>query len=298
MKRRAFLQSMAVVAAGGQASRSYAADDVLWKLWTRYVTGGVPYRPSFAAMFLDPMFVQIEVVAADLGLDSYSSYNPLALVASPPPAPSTIRAGGFGNAAPILADNPPDTPWIPSTQAKSGVRTLMPLSAPVYSVLILNDQTDWPETAHDAVKKGVDAGKGFVILHHAFGDNQKWPWWYREVTGGHLALNDHDGLKKAKVTPSASLEVRPVGNHPIIQDVGPLHLTNEVAYKGVWQAPNVTPLMETRSPASDRVVAWISPHPTAKVVCIQPGASSETHRNPAFRKLVRNAVLWAGGRLG
>jgi hypothetical protein len=32
-------------------------------------------------------------------------------------------------------------------------------------------------------------------------------------------------------------------------------------------------------------------------VVIQPGTSSETFRNPAFRTFVRNAILWAGYRL-
>jgi hypothetical protein len=65
----------------------------------------------------------------------------------------------------------------------------------------------------------------------------------------------------------------------------------------MWQSPKITPLLETANPASDRIVAWIGPHPKARVVCIQPGAASATHRNPAFRKLVRNAILWTGGRL-
>ena len=49
----------------------------------------------------------------------------------------------------------------------------------------------------------------------------------------------------------------------------------------------ITPLLETGSSASDRVVAWLGPHPKARVVCIQPGAATETHRNPQFRKLLR-----------
>jgi hypothetical protein len=65
----------------------------------------------------------------------------------------------------------------------------------------------------------------------------------------------------------------------------------------MWQSSKITPLLETTNSDSDRVVAWIGPNQDARVVCIQPGQSTETHRNPAFRKLVRNAILWAGGRL-
>ncbi|MGE0407593.1 MAG: ThuA domain-containing protein, partial [Candidatus Korobacteraceae bacterium] len=289
-------------AATALPAKGFEAEDNLWKLWARYVTGGAPYRPSFAAMFLDPMFVQVEVVPADLPVGGYVGYNPLAMPLAGPntplPPPPTTAPQGFGNAPPIIVpETPPDAPWIPSTQLRSGIRTLMPGNAPVFNVLIANDQTDWPQEARDAVQAAVKEGKGFVILHNALGDNQNWPWWYQEVLGGHLALADHDGVKKGTVTPSTTLDVRPVGNHPIVQDIGPLRLTGETAYKGMWQSPKITPLLETTSGNSDRVVAWIGPNPSAKVVCIQPGASSETHRNPAFRKLVRNAILWAGGRL-
>jgi hypothetical protein len=248
-------------------------------------------------MFLDPIFVQMEFVPADMPFGSYAGFNPLLIGpgqsgALPPASPSA-----FGNADPILAKNPPDTPWIPSSQEKGGIRTLMPGGNPTFSVLVLNDQTDWPDTARDNIQKAVAAGSGFVVFHNALGDNQNWPWWYQEVTGGHLVLSGHDGLKKSAVGPVASLDVRPVGSHPVVRNIGPLRLVNEVAYKGMWQSPKIMPLLETTSAASDKVVAWIGPNTTARVVCIQPGEASETHRNPAFRRLVRNAILWAGGRL-
>jgi hypothetical protein len=296
ISRRGFLGNAASLAIFPAALPTALADDNLWKLWARYVTGGAPYRPSFPAMFLDPMFVQIEVVPADLPLGSYAGYNPLSLSPSAPPAPSPAT-GGFGNGPPILPSPPPDIPWMPSTQVQTGVRSLLPGGSPTYNVLILNDQTDWPETARQDIRKAVDEGKGFVVFHNALGDNQNWPWWYQEVTGGHLILHDHDGMKKSTIRQVASLDAHPVGSHPILQGIGPLRLTREVAYKGLWQSPKITPLLETTMEASDKVVAWIGPNARARVVCIQPGDASETHRNPAFRKLVRNAILWAGGRL-
>jgi len=297
--RRRFLQAAsALTAASISPSAAVSAEDNLWKLWVRYVSGGAPYRPSFPAMFLDSMFLQMEFVPADLPFGSYGGYNPLGIAPSRPPAPPPPGGGGgFGNAPPILADNPPDTPWIPSSQLKTGNRSLMPGGNPEFAVVVLNDQTDWPETAREDIQKAVADGRGFVVFHNALGDNQNWPWWYQEVTGGHLVLKDHDGMKKSTVTPGTSLDVRPVGNHPIVENIGPLRLTNEVAYKGMWQSPKITALLETTAAASDRVVAWIAPNTTAKVVCIQPGDATTTHRNPAFRKFVRNAILWAGGRL-
>jgi hypothetical protein len=298
ISRREWLGGAVVAAVGALPREARAADEELWQLWVRYVTGGVAYRPSLPSMFLDPMFAEMAVIPSDLPLGSYTGYNPLSLIPVPQNQPVPPGRGGFGNAPPILANNPPDAPWIPSSQLKTGVRALMPGNNPVYNVLLLNDQTDWPEAARDTMEKSVAAAKGIVILHHALGDNQTWPWWREQVAGGQLVLQDRDGMKKSTVTRGVSFDARPAGDHPIVRNLGPLRFTGEAAFKGMWQSPKITPLLETNHPASDRVVAWIGPHPSARVVCIQPGDAPETHRDPAFRRLVRNALLWAGGRLG
>ena len=79
-------------------------------------------------------------------------------------------------------DEPPDYPWEPS-----GGRP-----HPGYDVLVLNDQMDWPEATRELARQAVEAGQGFVLLHHSLGDNQDWPWWYQEVTGGLLVLSDRE----------------------------------------------------------------------------------------------------------
>jgi type 1 glutamine amidotransferase len=96
---------------------------------------------------------------------------------------------------------------------------------------------------------------------------------------------------------ATTLDVRPVGKHPVLRNVAPFTLANEEVYKNMWQSPKITPLLQTSNAASDSTVAWVGVHPTAKVVCIQPGTSRETHRNPAYRMLVRNAILWTAGRI-
>ena len=65
----------------------------------------------------------------------------------------------------------------------------------------------------------------------------------------------------------------------------------------MWQSAKITPLLQTTHNGSDSTIAWIGVHATARVVCIQPGTSRETHRNPAYRMLVRNSILWAAGRI-
>lgn len=289
MTRRDWL----AITAGLATKSAFAADAGLSKLWVRYVSGGQAYRPSFVSMFLDPMFLEIEVVPYDHPYNFAITPNPGAARGG-----AAGRGGTGGNATPVFAeDNPPDLPWIPSTTISSGVRSLMPGGAPVFSVLLLHDQLDWPEDARQNVQRAVEAGKGIVVIHHALADNQSWPWWYQEVTGGLLVLGDGAGLKKSTITPSATVDVRPAGNHPIVRDIGPMHLVREETYRGMWQSPKITPLLESSSPGSDKVVAWIGPNEKARVVCIACGSAPETHRNPAYRQLVRNAILWAGERL-
>jgi hypothetical protein len=287
ISRRNFLACGAAAAvAPGLAS----AAGMKTLVWVQLTTGGRPYRASFQAMFLDPMFIETEVwpidhptpfsalVPGPTGAGSRTS-------ALPPAAP--VGRGAVGG-APTLRDEPADYPWEPS-----GGRP-----HPGYDVLVLNDQVEWPEDARQTVRQAVDLGRGFVLIHNSLGDNQTWPWWYQEVTGGLLVLSDRDGMKKSSTTTSSSLEVRPVGKHPILRDIAPFRLVNEESYRGMWQSPKITPLLQTDSSASDKTLAWIGHHPKARVVCIQPGEAPETHRHPMFRRLVRNSILWAAGRLG
>lgn len=266
---------------------SSAAGPAKTQVWVQLTTGGHSYRPSFQEMFLDPMFLEQQIWP----LDHPGGFNALVqwgtIGGGPAGANVGVTRGALGG-APTLRDEPPDYPWEPS-----GGR-----AHPGYDVLVLNDQLNWPDRDRETAQKAVEAGRGFVLIHNSLGDNQNWPWWYQEVVGGLLVLEEHAGMKKSTITPSATLDVRPAGKHPILRDIGPFRLVREEAYRGMWQSSEITPLLETTGSASDRTVAWVGVHPKARVVCIQPGAAPETHRNPEFRKLVRNAILWAGGRLG
>ena len=119
----------------------------------------------------------------------------------------------------------------------------------------------------------------------------------QEVTGGLLVLDNQNGKKSSAVSAAAKLDVRLAGKHPILRNVAPFTLGNEEVYKNMWQSAKITPLLLTSHSGSDSTIAWIGVHPTARVVCIQPGASRETHRNPAYRMLVRNSILWAARRI-
>lgn len=257
------------------------------EVWVQLTTGGKPYPPSLQDMFLDPMFFGMEIWPIDQPANFAAlvpaSMQPQARGAAPPPAQSGRGAVGGGTER----VEPSDYPWEPS-----GGRP-----HPGYDVVVLNDQMNWPETTRALARQAVEAGRGFVLLHHSLGDNQDWPWWYQEVTGGLLVLEERNGMKRSTTLKAAKLDVRPVGKHPITRNIEPFSITNEETYRGMWQSPKITPLLQTKYSGSDATIAWVGVHPTAKVVCIQPGTSRATHRHPAFRMLVRNAILWSAGRL-
>ena len=275
-------------------------------VWVQLTTGGKAYPPTLQEMFLDPIFIGINVWP----IDQPASFA--ALLPSNAAAATGARGGGRGAAATappttVAAPAPPGGPGPGRGAGGGGTERLEPADYPWepsggrphpgYDVLVLNDQMDWPEATRALAKQAVEAGRGFVLLHHALGDNQDWPWWYQEVTGGLLVLSDRNGMRKSIISNTAKLDLRPVGTHPILRNIGAFSVTNEQTYKVVWQAAKITPLFQTSNADSDVTVAWVGPHPTAKVVCIEFGTSREAHRHPMFRMLVRNAILWAAGRV-
>ncbi len=308
VSRRAFMRQSTVLAATALAlpQSLAAADNGMTKVWALVTTGGVPYSPSFQTIFADPLFRDSEVWVHDHPAANFNQLFPsdgspgargAGAGADGGEAPARGRQQGAGAGAqrgggpPVLQwlkDEPPDYPWDPVARRPN----------PGFDILVLYDQLDWPEPAQKNITRAIqEKAAGFVVIHHALGDNQAWPFWYQDVTGGLLVLGEKSGMKPSTIRRGVTLDVVPVGDHPILDGIGPMRLQNETAFKGMWQSPKVTPLLRTSNAASDATVAWVGVHDKSRVVCIQPGAARETHYNPMFRRLVHNAILWTAGRL-
>jgi type 1 glutamine amidotransferase len=164
-------------------------------------------------------------------------------------------------------------------------------------VLVLYDM---PSELHEkqqlSLRAFVEAGKGVVALHHAIAGRTTWSWWYEEVVGGRYLSQAVEGRPASSYLHDVELVVRPRGAHPITAGIEPFRIWDET-YKGLWISPRVEILLETDQPTSDGPVAWIGPTRLARVVYIQLGHGRDAHFNPAYRKLVRNVILWAGRRL-
>ncbi len=165
-----------------------------------------------------------------------------------------------------------------------------------YDTLVLYDmmQDLGDDKRRENLRAFVEAGKGIVVLHHAIGDNATWPWWTGQVVGGRYLFRPEGSTPASTFKHDETVQVDVVKKHPVTAGLESFTIHDET-YRGLWISPQAEVLLRTGNATSDGPVAWLGVHPKARVVYIQLGHDRFAHRNPAFQKLVRNAILWAGG---
>lgn len=163
-----------------------------------------------------------------------------------------------------------------------------------YDVLVLYDSMqEISEPERQNLVNFLESGGGLVVLHHALVDYCDWKWWYEEVVGGRwFRTRDQPPRWITTWKHDVDLVVRPVAEHPILEGVGVLKITDET-YKGMWLSPRNTVLMKTDDPTSDGPVVWIGPYRKSRVVVIELGHDRKAHLHPGYQRLVRNAIRWA-----
>ena len=72
-------------------------------------------------------------------------------------------------------------------------------------------------------------------------------------------------------------------------------VVNDEAYRGMWHSPEIQVLMDTALPLNDKPVVYVGPNPAPASSTFNSGHRDSTMHNPAYRKLVRNAILWGAG---
>jgi type 1 glutamine amidotransferase len=71
---------------------------------------------------------------------------------------------------------------------------------------------------------------------------------------------------------------------------------DDETYKGFYVNPGVTTLLRVDHPKSGPVIGWEHEYGKARVAYIQPGHGPTAYSNPNYRRLVENAINWAGRR--
>jgi type 1 glutamine amidotransferase len=166
-----------------------------------------------------------------------------------------------------------------------------------FDVLVMYDfSRDLDEKGKKNLHDFVESGKGIVVLHHALLNYQDWRWWYEDVVGGSYRLKTEGNRPSSTYKGGQQMFVTPQGEHPTIAGIRPFAVDDET-YKRMWISPRVQPLLTTDNPNSDRLVGWIGPCATSRVVAIQLGHGPTVFSHPTYRMLVHRAILWSAGRL-
>jgi imidazolonepropionase-like amidohydrolase/type 1 glutamine amidotransferase len=184
--------------------------------------------------------------------------------------------------------------WDHETTAEAAYRRDL---RPRYDVVVMYDLVEkgLSAEARANLQAFAESGKGIVVLHHALCSNNDWDW-YRDLVGGRYLIVPQGGMPTSTYKHEEAIPVAMGRPHPITRGITLTEVFDEV-YKGMWISPDATVLLTTTHPLADPQLAWISPYQKSRVVTIQLGHGRETHVNPQYRALIRNAILWSGGRL-
>jgi type 1 glutamine amidotransferase len=140
------------------------------------------------------------------------------------------------------------------------------------------------------------AGKGLVMLHpgtwYAF---PEWPELNASIVGGGSRGHDRIGKFSVHVVKA---------DHPIMKGVpASFEVEDELYYVNAEPeklAPGTSPIevLAETSPSvkfkQPHPSVWVTRHPNARIVGIALGHDQRTHQHEAFKRLLTNAVSWAG----
>ncbi len=57
-------------------------------------------------------------------------------------------------------------------------------------------------------------------------------------------------------------------------------------------ADDVTPILTTDEPSSNKVIGWAKRYGKARIVVLQSGHDTPTFENPSYRQLLKQSVEW------
>lgn len=143
----------------------------------------------------------------------------------------------------------------------------------------------------NALKAFADAGKGIVVVHA--GTWYNWP----PATGYNTRIVGGGSRGHGR----GLFSVSQLGKaHPVLEGVdAKFEITDELYYAKFEPDAKVMVLAETSEDEKTRQKwpsVWVVEDGKARIACIALGHGVEAHSNPAYQRLLTNAVNWAGGK--
>lgn len=178
-----------------------------------------------------------------------------------------------------------------------------------------------PQAFKDNFLALLDAGKGFVFLHHSIA---AWPAWeeYSRIVGGRFLYKPDnvqgEPFKDSGYRHAVAHRVSLASEHPVtagLEDA--FTLTDELYLAHVYE-DEVIPLLYSdytfvqenfysaqqavqgtlhsregwSHPPGHNLIGWVKHYRNAPIVYLQCGDSQATYDNPAFQRLLHNAINW------
>jgi type 1 glutamine amidotransferase len=170
-----------------------------------------------------------------------------------------------------------------------------------YGAIVLYDM--YPRTTPDERRKILDLvgrGQGFVVLHHALATYSDWPEFSRLIGGRYfLKPESWDGVDRKGGSYIHDIhETVKVADpeHPVTRGIADFGIVDET-YKGYWVDPRAHVLLTTEEATSERALAWCREQGRSRIVYAQlghggPRGAESAFTNPAYKRLVGNAIRW------
>jgi type 1 glutamine amidotransferase len=136
------------------------------------------------------------------------------------------------------------------------------------------------------------SGKGLLLVHPALWYNwADWPQYNRVLCGG--GSRGHDGYAEFEVTVNDPA-------HPLMRGVPARFTLRDELY---WFEPDpqgtpIKVLATAHSPSKNKTfpMVFVVQHPQARIAGIALGHDGMTHDQPAYQRLLQNALRWAAGQ--
>ena len=144
--------------------------------------------------------------------------------------------------------------------------------------------------------KLLEQGVGLVALHHSLCSYQAWPE-YRRIIGGryYLEPTEVDGvlLPAGEYQHDVTMPIAVAdASHPVTAGVEAFNVLDET-YNRYAVEPDNHLLLTTNVPTNRREVGWVRRYQNANVCYLQLGHGPDAFAHPAYRTLVRQAILWS-----